>query len=75
MSDKAFEMMGTSGVYTVPGIAKDPEYDWVAPLPPAPTGILLGKRGRQCGACGIKFEYNHTYGFRCGNNRCPCGWN
>lgn len=49
--------------------ARDPDYDWVPPLKDQPPA----KRGSQCGECGMKFEYGKTYGFHCGNQRCPTG--
>jgi len=47
-------------------ITPDPEYDFIPPLQAAPV-----KRGTQCGECGMKFEYGKSYGFCCGNLRCP----
>jgi hypothetical protein len=44
----------------------DPEYELVKYEPP--------KRGRQCGKCGMKFDYNMSYGFYCMSVECPMGW-
>ena len=44
----------------------DPEYELV-PYDPI-------KRGRQCGKCGMKFDYDTTYGYFCASNYCPMGW-
>ncbi len=51
-------------------ITPDPNYDFVEPIeaPDQPA-----KKGRQCGLCGMKFDYGQTYGFCCGNNNCPTG--
>lgn len=54
------------------GIEPDPNYDWVPP-------ITLKKsegppKGRQCGQCGLKFDYGVTYGYCCGHSSCPMGW-
>lgn len=55
-------------------VERDPDYDYISPLPfqgemrPAP-------KGRQCGECGMKFEYGKSYGYCCQNLRCPTGWN
>lgn len=56
-------------------IEPDPEYDFVPRI--NLTGAAqapLPKRGRQCGECGMKFEYGANYGFYCGNWNCPCGF-
>ncbi len=53
------------------GPQPDPAYEWVPPLGTTPCG---GKRGRQCGQCGVKFDYNTSYGFYCGSNCCPMGF-
>lgn len=50
--------------------ARDPEYDWQPPLKDEP----IAKRGRQCGECGMKFDYDKSYGFHCGNYKCPMGY-
>lgn len=47
-------------------IKPDPEYDFIPPLQTSPM-----KKGTQCGECGMKFEYGQSYGFYCGNLRCP----
>lgn len=49
-------------------IMYDPEYELV---PERPTA----KRGRQCGKCGMKFDYGTGYGFYCAAIECPMGWN
>lgn len=56
-------------------ITPDPEYDFTPPLPPKEDIYANPKRGRQCGECGMKFEYGSSYGYVCGNSRCPTGWN
>ena len=48
-------------------IVPDPDYDFVPPLPDQP----VGKKGTQCGECGIKFEYNSMYAFWCPSPKCP----
>lgn len=48
-------------------IEPDPEYDFV-PEPPKP------KRGRQCGVCGMKFDYGSMYGYYCQQQNCPMGY-
>jgi hypothetical protein len=48
-------------------IEHDPDYELVTVPPKA-------KRGRQCGKCGLKFEYGTTYGFSCQDNQCPMGY-
>jgi hypothetical protein len=45
----------------------DPEYDLVLPT-------MLIKRGRQCGKCGIKFDYGTSYAYYCASMDCPMGW-
>lgn len=55
--------------FRVTPVEHDSDYDWIPPLPPmtpAPT-----RRGAQCGECGMKFDYDKTYGYACQNNRCP----
>ncbi len=52
------------------GVHRDPDYDWVPPLPPQRSA----PRGKQCGECGMKFEYGTHYGYCCPNTRCPAGW-
>ncbi len=59
-----------SVTYTVPvpfsPVQPDPEYDFVAPMvPPRP------KKGRQCGLCGAKFDYDIGYGYYCCVQQCP----
>ena len=57
-------------------IVRDPDYHWIEPLPPPVlNGRITGMKGSQCGQCGMKFDYDYSYGFHCGNNRCPIGWN
>ncbi len=52
----------------------DPDYDYVDPLPAvAPAGVT--KKGRQCGQCGMKFDYDVTYGYNCGHQNCPMSLN
>ena len=51
-------------------IEPDPEYDFTPPKSESPQ-----KRGRQCGECGMKFEYGTAYGYCCPNSNCPTGWN
>jgi hypothetical protein len=51
-------------------ITPDPQYDRIEPLPAHP--MQAQKRGIQCGECGMKFEYGVSYGYACGNPRCPC---
>lgn len=49
-------------------VGPDSDYDFIRPLPdPYPPG----KKGIQCGECGMKFDYGVSYGYACGNNRCP----
>lgn len=48
-------------------IEPDPEYDFVAASPAV-------KKGRQCGKCGMKFDYNISYGYWCMNSGCPMGY-
>lgn len=52
---------------------RDPDYDFTPPLPK--VGEIQRPKGRQCGECGMKFEYGQSYGFCCPNTRCPTGWN
>lgn len=54
----------------VVGVRRDPDYDWIPPLPPM-TPHSATKLGVQCGECGIKFEYGKAYGYACQNSRCP----
>lgn len=54
-------------------IQRDPDYDFVPPLP-KPGEATWVRKGTQCGECGMKFEYGHAYGFCCANSRCPTGW-
>ena len=51
------------------GKDRDPNYDWVPPVQSVNV-----PRGRQCGECGMKFEYGQNYGYACPSNRCPMGW-
>lgn len=44
-------------------IQPDPDYDFK----PA------GKKGAQCGQCGMKFDYGKAYGFCCQQPGCPMG--
>jgi hypothetical protein len=44
----------------------DPEYELVEYKPT--------KRGRQCGKCWMKFDYNVNYGFYCQASDCPMGY-
>lgn len=55
------------------GVHRDPDYDWIPPLA-TPERIHPAPRGRQCGECGMKFEYGHHYGYSCPRARCPAGW-
>lgn len=50
--------------------ARDPDFDWVPPIKDEPPAKL----GRQCGECGMKFEYNKSYGFHCSHYKCPMGY-
>jgi len=47
----------------------DLEYDLIQYLPPE-----LPKKGRQCGKCGMRFDYGSHYGFMCGQHDCPAGY-
>jgi len=51
-------------------VEPDDEYDFVEPLPK----VVKRKRGKQCGKCGMKFEYGKMYGYCCGHLDCPCGY-
>ena len=69
--------LGTSGAdrslkdpLAMSHIEPDPEYDFTPPKSESPQ-----KRGRQCGECGMKFEYGTAYGYCCPNSNCPTGWN
>ena len=46
-------------------VVHDKDYELVAPLQ------TNGKRGIQCGLCGIKFDYDKAYDYWCGNLNCP----
>lgn len=48
------------------GVIPDPEYDLIVPT--------AQKRGRQCGQCGMKFDYGVGYGYCCSSMNCPMGW-
>lgn len=50
----------------MPKIVPDPQYELIEPRPK--------KRGRQCGECGMKFEYNQSYAHCCAMMDCPMGW-
>ena len=53
----------------------DPDYDLV---PPSVLPVELKanhKIGSQCGTCGLKFDYNQSYGFLCSRPSCPLGYN
>ena len=50
-------------------IVPDPDYDYVDPLP----SVGQSKKGRQCGQCGMKFDYGVSYGYNCGDQSCPVG--
>lgn len=54
-------------------ITPDPDYEFVPPIKrwPETTRIF---RGRQCGECGMKFEYDKAYGYCCPRVACPMGW-
>ena len=54
-------------------ITPDPEYDFVEPLPKDWVSPIP-KKGKQCGECGIRFDYGSNMGFSCGNPRCPTSW-
>lgn len=58
------------GVVYLPVVSppNDPEYELVPATP------LVTKRGRQCGQCGMKFDYGVAYGYCCTDNNCPMGW-
>ena len=56
----------TIRMFPEPSNGPDPEYELVKPVV---------KKGRQCGKCWMKFEYNHSYGFYCGDCECPMGLN
>jgi len=47
-------------------IKHDPEYELV------PERLIL--KGRQCGKCGMKFDYGTGYGFYCSTYNCPMGF-
>lgn len=55
-------------------IQKDPEYEFVPPIPQNAYANQSGPKGRQCGECGMKFEYDKSYGYYCGSQRCPMGF-
>ncbi len=55
-------------------IIRDPEYDFIEPLPFLDCVSPMPKKGKQCGECGIKFEYGQTIGFSCADPRCPTGY-
>ena len=52
----------------------DKDYEWVPPLPTPNHLVPRPPRGRQCGECGMKFDYDKTYGYCCCNTRCPVAW-
>ena len=56
---------------TAMSIVPDPEYDFI---PPCKTMPEPPKRGRQCGQCGLKVDYNLTMGYCCGDSNCPMGF-
>jgi hypothetical protein len=43
-------------------------------VPDQKINTATPSRGRKCGRCGMKFEHNAGYGFRCPYGDCPCGW-
>ncbi|MBP2301562.1 hypothetical protein [Azospirillum picis] len=49
-----------------PGIVPDPDYELVPAKPE-------GKKGVQCGKCGMKFDHNKVYGYACMSPGCPMG--
>lgn len=55
------------------GVPRDPDYDYTPPLPE--RSERQRPKGRQCGECGMKFDYGVAYGYCCMNSRCPTGWN
>ncbi len=64
---KAIEVIDTT-------ITPDPEYDFIKPLRPDEGRAIPMRRGTQCGECGMKFDYNISYGYGCSNNSCPMGY-
>ena len=56
-------------------VERDPNYDYVPPLPANHTFTWTAPppKGRQCGECGMKFEYGQSYGYHCPSQRCPTG--
>lgn len=50
----------------VSNILRDPDYDLLPPISEAQR-----PKGVQCGECGVKFDYGVSYGYHCGNGRCP----
>lgn len=55
------------------GIQRDQDYDWVPPLRDRLIQTPNVPRGRQCGECGVKFDYGVGYGYACPSNKCPMG--
>jgi len=54
---------------TTTWITPDPEYDFIEP-----PIVVKAKRGRQCGICGLKFDYGVSYGYSCSSVNCPMGF-
>ena len=55
------------------GVQPDPNYDFVPPLQDSLIKSQEPPRGRQCGECGVKFDYGVGYGYACPSNKCPMG--
>lgn len=56
-------------------IEPDDNYDFVPPLRPRVISRPPNqKRGRQCGECGAKFEYNAAFQSCCSSSFCPMGF-
>lgn len=52
-------------------VTPDPDYEYV---PATQPNNAFGKKGRQCGQCGTKFDFNVSYGYCCSWINCPMGW-
>lgn len=55
-------------------VQRDPDYEFVPPLPERAGNLWPLPKGRQCGECGMKFEYGKAYGYCCASTKCPMGW-
>jgi hypothetical protein len=54
-------------------VQRDKDYEFVPPIKYDTLGQTAPK-GRQCGECGMKFDYIANYGYACGSPRCPMGY-